>query len=937
MKYSKTTLMELSHKYRSILRRCAFLNAAILLSAAIALPAGATTIPWDGTSDFTINSPDDWKSYITQTVTGKLSGTGTIVSRPTTGPSVPEAERESTTLTVNSDISDFNGVFDSAILTNGSIGSIVLKNRNTDGIRLHGSGDVIFDGTENVKLLSVEPDGNTRGRVFLNENTLTTDSTNIQASLYLGGKNTNDSGRNIELNGYNLASTNLFAGGANNEVNGNVATSVKNSTFSDIVGNGGNTDVTGNINLSLDNVTAANVLGNAGNGGSLVNGDINVNVENSTISSMVFGQRFVANGTNTTGTTGTININVDNSEIGRDIRGSGMNATVDQTYANYDANYLKTNDINITVKDSTIHESILGLGSYNSAQDVTINVSGNSTITKKIVAGPAAGASARNTEINLNTNGTITVNDYVDVGAKDTSSTVIGNATLNLLGGGNIAVKGLRSQGVAGTSTLNLSDVTVAASENVLGFDTINIDENAVLNLTGTLTLAEESTLNIANLLNGTVISGGTIKTNGATLTADSFVVSNAGKYTFASSNFIDGDNAEVTTDDDFNLSDSIKAAIDNNLVYDITYSKGTFTVAERSDTDIAGDIISGGATAQEANTAAAVADADSAHPVVAAITQALQTGDVAAVTKAAKDLAPTTSQQVLGVTQSVNGLLSNLAGGRMAVLGKSGGDAFIGGGTWVQGLYNHTKQSKDARTDGFRANSRGIALGLDGKINEAVTIGIGYGYTDTDAKAGGHNVDVDGNNIFAYAQYQPDAWYVNGMLNYGFAKYTEKKAPMGVAMQAKYDVKSYAANLMTGYDFESGFTPEAGLRYLLVDQKDYNDGVQTVRSDNSEVLTGVVGVKYTANIKANDWTFKPTLRLAATYDVKSDDSKANVTVTGGGNYQITGERLHRFGTEAGVGVGATCGDWELSVDYNGSFRKDFQSHTGMLKAKYNF
>jgi len=280
---------------------------------------------------------------------------------------------------------------------------------------------------------------------------------------------------------------------------------------------------------------------------------------------------------------------------------------------------------------------------------------------------------------------------------------------------------------------------------------------------------------------------------------------------------------------------------------------------------------------------------------------------------------------------------LSNLAGGRMAVLGKSGGDAFIGGGTWVQGLYNHTKQSKDARTDGFRANSRGIALGLDGKINEAVTIGIGYGYTDTDAKAGGHNVDVDGNNIFAYAQYQPDAWYVNGMLNYGFAKYTEKKAPMGVAMQAKYDVKSYAANLMTGYDFESGFTPEAGLRYLLVDQKDYNDGVQTVRSDNSEVLTGVVGVKYTANIKANDWTFKPTLRLAATYDVKSDDSKANVTVTGGGNYQITGERLHRFGTEAGVGVGATCGDWELSVDYNGSFRKDFQSHTGMLKAKYNF
>ena len=44
MKYTKTTLMELSHKYRSILKKCAFLNAAILLSAAIALPAGATSL-----------------------------------------------------------------------------------------------------------------------------------------------------------------------------------------------------------------------------------------------------------------------------------------------------------------------------------------------------------------------------------------------------------------------------------------------------------------------------------------------------------------------------------------------------------------------------------------------------------------------------------------------------------------------------------------------------------------------------------------------------------------------------------------------------------------------------------------------------------------------------------------------------------------------------
>ena len=43
MKYSKTTLMELSHKYRSILRKCALFNAAILMGAMVTLPAGAAT------------------------------------------------------------------------------------------------------------------------------------------------------------------------------------------------------------------------------------------------------------------------------------------------------------------------------------------------------------------------------------------------------------------------------------------------------------------------------------------------------------------------------------------------------------------------------------------------------------------------------------------------------------------------------------------------------------------------------------------------------------------------------------------------------------------------------------------------------------------------------------------------------------------------------
>lgn len=287
-----------------------------------------------------------------------------------------------------------------------------------------------------------------------------------------------------------------------------------------------------------------------------------------------------------------------------------------------------------------------------------------------------------------------------------------------------------------------------------------------------------------------------------------------------------------------------------------------------------------------------------------------------------------------MGVAQGVNSILSNVAGTRMAAVGRAGGDAFVGGAMWVQGLLNHTKQDSTSKAAGFSADTDGISFGIDGKVNENLMIGIGYGYTNTDADSGNRNIDVDGHNFFAYTEYKKDNWYINGMFNYGFSKYDEQKI---AGLGAKYDVNTYAANVMTGYDYDNGFTPEVGLRYLLADQESYNDGVQRISTGNTDVLTGVVGIKYQADVQAKDWTFTPNLRLAATYDMISDNSKANVSVIGGGNYQITGERLERFGVETGVGIETTYKDWNFSVDYNGGFRKDFQSHTGMLKAKYNF
>lgn len=127
------------------------------------------------------------------------------------------------------------------------------------------------------------------------------------------------------------------------------------------------------------------------------------------------------------------------------------------------------------------------------------------------------------------------------------------------------------------------------------------------------------------------------------------------------------------------------------------------------------------------------------------------------------------------------------------------------------------------------------------------------------------------------------------------------------------------------------------GVRYLLAKRDSYSDGAQRVHSDNNDVLTTVLGVKYQPTWKIGCKTVKPMARVATTYDVISDDSTANVNVLGGGSYRMEGKRLHRLGFETGVGLETSVKDWTFSVEYDGGFRQDFQSHTGMLKAKYNF
>lgn len=317
------------------------------------------------------------------------------------------------------------------------------------------------------------------------------------------------------------------------------------------------------------------------------------------------------------------------------------------------------------------------------------------------------------------------------------------------------------------------------------------------------------------------------------------------------------------------------------------------------------------------------------------------------ALTALAPETAPAVQQAATeGANQIFGAVGTRLSGGAVASAkqGMSSGDnPFTKVAVWVQGLFNKAKLDDTSKSKGFDSKTYGTALGVESKISEDVKLGIGYAYSKTDIDGFMRDTDVKTHTAILYGEYKPKNWYVNAIASYGWSDYDEKKNVAGVGVKTDWDVEPFALQMMTGYDmYFNGFgvTPEAGLRYIHVKQDKYTDTAgQSVKSDDSDIVTGVLGAKIAKSYNlSNGMLLTPEFKAAMTYDISHDNSKSTVTLVNGSSYSVTGKPLNRFGVELGAGITAELNDnVELSLGYEGKFRKDYQDHTGLINAKYKF
>ncbi len=649
---------------------------------------------------------------------------------------------------------------------------------------------------------------------------------------------------------------------------------------------------------TIDLISKSHFIGNSG--GKSQGGAIRNQGTISTITDSVFDSNIAGNG-------GAINNGTWGSLVKGIYKTTFINNTAVATGGNHQGGAI-TNAGHIGIIDETVFESnragkiggaIANVTPQNNGGGLAeVNIA-NSTFTGN-VAGESGGAiyNATGGAVSLSGKNTFTGNMAGGVG-----NDIYNLGKLAVTGGTTTIDGGITGDGeltIADGATLNIGTTTVQQKE---------------LTLDGTVGATIIDANNYGKLLAETYNGNGQVSLNVATTGTYNIFGENANEYT----------------------------VVDAGAIYDVTKGdNGAITIATKKVEEIATET---GLTNTAANTVAALANSDSELVNIASLNvqQALRNGDTDYIETESAKANPVDKPVVQSVAQSVQGAVMTLAANRMAgaptagTMGRSGGDwSNVARGIWAQGMFNRSKYNGQ-----FNGYTRGVSAGFDALIDKQYTIGLGYAFGHSDVHAnGGRDTEIDSNSIFAYAQYKPSEWFVNAALNYTMSKYKETEDNVFGALRLKsdHDTDAFGGQVMTGYDFASGLTPEIGLRYLHVTQDGYNNGLAHVSSDDTDFLTGIAGMKYRFAIE-NDSVINwfPELRAAATYDFVSDRAMSTVTMPGAASYVVDGDRLSRFGGEFGIGLTAEYKGLEISLVYDLDLHKDYTSQTGMAKFRYEF
>ncbi|MNF54864.1 Outer membrane protein B precursor [compost metagenome] len=314
-----------------------------------------------------------------------------------------------------------------------------------------------------------------------------------------------------------------------------------------------------------------------------------------------------------------------------------------------------------------------------------------------------------------------------------------------------------------------------------------------------------------------------------------------------------------------------------------------------------------------------------------------------------AEQLTPEVNGAVGQTIVSNHNLLGNVLQGRSASLrqGLSSGDGLSQTGAWVQLLDSDADQGERDGIPGYDADSQGIAVGADGKLNAQTTLGLAYSYLTSDVRSqSGNKTDIDGHALTLYGGFEQGAWFADAGLTYGRSDNESRRYIAGTRAEGDYDSELWGLSLLGGYGFDLGqgllLEPRMAARYSNVQIDGFREqgssAALAVGEQRYEVGEIGAGVRLAGNFAARQGRLEPEARLMAYHDLIADQvSSTSAFLVGGTPFVTSGAKPARDSYEASLGLTYRLGAVSLGASYGYLSKADYSADTVQARVRYDF
>lgn len=675
------------------------------------------------------------------------------------------------------------------------------------------------------------------------------------------------------------------------------------------------------------------------------------------------------------------------ARIDRDVvNAGGINATGDGArglelnMVNFGQDVENTGFINVNGKnavalrlDRTDYNQIVNTGNIHTYGEGSIGIEVRESFGNTVLDHSATGANGQDPQYLMKNgivnNGTIVsegtgikiTNDLLKTGAGETSNVdnfyritqnsglisgrnaaIDGNGQSNLyLNGGSIVgnIEGIRQAFVNGEVSISSGLIEAKSLDVVTG----KLYVAEVTNVTGDMFVRNNAGVSLfvndsTNPSKGIVSVGGKLTLEQGSVVG---VTTNPGAFNKATTKYV-----LISAGELVNLGAQVKSLTPLLSVTDVAWSSTSLTANVGLAT---GDQAGNGLTAigvDRNGLAASKAFIDnvlSKLPKDSNLYQTFINANDAELRRLATSLQPETNRAAQSASLSATGLTASAIGSRAASVGANSGDALVDTGAWVKVLHGNSDQGTRGGISGYDANSNGLIVGADGKLNEQTTLGLAFSHVHTNVSGdNGNDTEVNTNLLSAYGSWEQGPVSVLGSLSFGKGDNESKRYVAGERAKGDYDSTVLAADLSAGYKITLNenldVIPTVATRYSKVKIDGFSekgtDASLRTGSQSLEIFDMGGGLK----LEGKYGDFKPSARLMAFHDFAQDNANATSAFTLGGNtFATTGAPATKWTYEAGLGLEWTKGQYTVGASYDYTRKSDFNADTLALTGRIDF